>query len=76
MPKEKPEIPEAAGRIHGILDFVEEGGVDPKTQALLDSVRDKVNALTPETRPYFSPKEEAGTVTGAKGFSPVADDIL
>lgn len=62
MSKEKPQIPEAAGRIHGILDEVEELGLSPYMKRKLDRVRDQVNALTSESRPYFSPLEEGARI--------------
>jgi hypothetical protein len=50
------------GKIQELLDNMEAQDPDPAVQKLIDSVRDRLNVLTPESRPYFSPKEEAARI--------------
>lgn len=50
------------GEIQEILDTMEADVNDPKVQKLIDAVRDRLHTMTPDCRPYFSPKEEAARI--------------
>ncbi len=50
------------GKIHELLDTMEAQEPDPTVQKLVDAVRDRLHLMTPDCRPYFSPREEAARI--------------
>ena len=50
------------GDSHQILDDVDEINTNQEIDTLLQELRDKLNMMTPDSRPYFSPREEAARI--------------
>jgi len=57
--KLSPAAQEALGEVNDSLDKIEEVGLPPHLMPNLRRIRDLMNSLDPDSRPYFSPKEEA-----------------